>query len=65
MSHGVQGTATDKWRLVRHVYSAHPPRNPAHRLNEGEQDLKKVLLQAVAHYHPDKQAGSVGADAFY
>jgi len=45
--------------LLRHVYKTYPPKNPEHKLNdEGLDDrakMKKALLTAIHHYHPDKQ----------
>lgn len=55
-----QRVGEDQWALVKHVYEAHPPRNPVHRLDPGETNLKKALLTAVQHYHPDKQVCVVG-----
>jgi len=41
--------------LLKHVYSKHPPKNPAHVMGslDGE-ELKKSLQKAITHYHPDK-----------
>jgi len=45
--------------LLRHVYKTYPPKNAEHKLNEeglGEsKNMKKTLLTAIQHYHPDKQ----------
>lgn len=45
--------------LLRHLYKAYPPKNPEHKLNdEGLAErpkMKKALLTAIQHYHPDKQ----------
>jgi hypothetical protein len=45
--------------LLRHVYKTYPPKNPLHKLDEeglkNESKMKKILLTAIQHYHPDKQ----------
>ena len=45
--------------LLRHLYKTYPPKNPEHKLNDedlGERaKMKKALLTAIQHYHPDKQ----------
>ena len=45
--------------LLRHIYKAYPPKNPEHKLNDKDLDerakVKKTLLTAIQHYHPDKQ----------
>lgn len=45
--------------LLQHIYKAHPPKNPAHKLNEslltGEsRNIKKALRESLLHYHPDR-----------
>jgi len=45
--------------LLRHIYKTYPPKNPEHKLDDEDLDdrdkVKKALLTAVLHYHPDKQ----------
>lgn len=43
-------------RLLKHIYSAHPPRDAAHALAEEpcSDNLKGLLKAAISHYHPDK-----------
>jgi len=45
--------------LLRHVYKTYPPKNPEHKLDDKDLDqrtkMKKTLLTAIQHYHPDKQ----------
>jgi len=45
--------------LLRHIYKTYPPKNPEHKLNDKDLDegakMKKTLLTAILHYHPDKQ----------
>jgi len=45
--------------LLRHIYKTYPPKNTEHKLDDTDLDkaskLKKVLLTAIQHYHPDKQ----------
>ena len=45
--------------LLRHIYKTYPPKNPKHKLNDKDLDnetkMKKALLTAIHHYHPDKQ----------
>jgi len=45
--------------LLRHLYKTYPPKNPEHKLDDKDLDkrakMKKALLMAIAHYHPDKQ----------
>jgi signal recognition particle GTPase len=44
-------------KLLEHIYQNHPPKNPEHKLEEITTDnMKKILLKAVSHYHPDRQA---------
>jgi len=44
---------------LRHLYGTYPPKNPEHKLDNkdlGNRDkMKKTLLRALLHYHPDKQ----------
>ncbi len=52
-------TAADRGfhHLLRHLYEAHPPPNPEHRLVEEEPTAangKRLLRQALLHYHSDK-----------
>ena len=43
-------------KFLEHVYAVHPPR--AHRAQGGKRDssaeLKKQVLNAIRHYHPDR-----------
>ena len=45
--------------LLRHIYKTYPPKNPEHKLDDKELNqrakIKKALLTAIQHYHPDKQ----------
>jgi len=45
--------------LLRHIYKTYPPKNPDHKLDDKDLDtrtkMKKTLLTAIQHYHPDKQ----------
>ena len=46
--------------FLRHVYKTYPPKNEEHKLDANLGDLdtkstKKLILSAIAHYHPDKQ----------
>jgi len=43
--------------FLRHLYRTYPPKNPEHKLDEKDlpDKLKKTLLTALLHYHPDKQ----------
>ena len=45
--------------LLRHIYKTYPPKNPEHKLDDKDLDeganMKKTLLTAILHYHPDKQ----------
>jgi len=44
-------------KLLEHIYQTHPPKNPNHVLETPTaRTMKKVLLRAVVHYHPDKQS---------
>ncbi|KAK9830352.1 hypothetical protein WJX72_011214 [[Myrmecia] bisecta] len=43
-------------RLIQHIYKVHPPKNPRHSQPDMSPDnMKKGLLAAITHYHPDKQ----------
>jgi len=52
VGHGAEG-------LLRHIYKTYPPKNPEHKLDDKDLDkclkMKKTLLTAIQHYHPDKQ----------
>jgi len=45
--------------LLRHIYKTYPPKNPEHKLDDKDlhkrSKMKKTLLTAIQHYHPDKQ----------
>jgi len=45
--------------LLRHIYKTYPPKNPEHKLDDKDLDnstkMKKAVLTAIQHYHPDKQ----------
>ena len=41
--------------LVRYLYKKYPPSNPSHTMVEPDGNLKKSLMVALKHYHPDKQ----------
>ena len=45
--------------LLRYIYKTYPPKNPEHKLHDINLDqrskMKKALLTAIQHYHPDKQ----------
>ena len=45
--------------FLRYLYKTYPPKNPEHKLCDKDLDsganVKKVLLTAISHYHPDKQ----------
>ena len=49
--------------LLEFIYEKFPPKNPNHKLlklpSKGDEDfnskLKKLLRNAVIHYHPDRQ----------
>jgi len=44
---------------LRYIYKTYPPKNPEHKLDNKDLDehanVKKALLRAIHHYHPDKQ----------
>lgn len=46
-------------QCLRYVYKTFPLKNPDHKLDaanlEDRTRLKKTLLTAIQHYHPDKQ----------
>ncbi|KAK9814617.1 hypothetical protein WJX72_008764 [[Myrmecia] bisecta] len=42
--------------LVDHIYKTHPPKNNKHvKPDMSPENMKKGLLTAVSHYHPDRQ----------
>eukprot|EP01138_Halocafeteria_seosinensis_P012133 gb/GECG01012401.1/.p1 GENE.gb/GECG01012401.1/~~gb/GECG01012401.1/.p1 ORF type:complete len:451 (+),score=65.95 gb/GECG01012401.1/:1-1353(+) len=46
------------YALLKYVYEKHPPKESAHVLGPLDSDnLKKTLIKAISHYHPDKNAG--------
>ena len=45
--------------LLKHIYVAHPPKGESITLKvdldyENNADMKRALLKAATHYHPDK-----------
>ena len=49
-----KGTAS----LLAHIYGKHPPRNGGSR--DPAAELKKQVLRAISHYHPDKNSAPLG-----
>ena len=48
--------AKGSYALLDHIYQNHPPKDPSAKLEPPTPaNIKKVLLKAVVHYHPDKQ----------
>jgi hypothetical protein len=45
---------------LRFIYKEHPPKNPMDVLVETDfsdrAKLKKIVVKAIHHYHPDRQA---------
>lgn len=42
-------------KLLDHIYKAHPPQHPSHKLSAYSPDkVKKLLQTAITHYHPDR-----------
>jgi len=43
---------------LQHLYKTYPPKNPEHKLDDKDlskrKKVKKALLSAILHYHPDK-----------
>ena len=52
----LKAKATAAHTLLVHIYTAHPPANPEHNLEEtpNADNSKRLLKQAILHYHPDK-----------
>ena len=43
----------DDVKILKHVYTEHPPKNPKHTQKSGE--IKSQYKHALVHYYPDKQ----------
>ena len=45
--------------LLKFIYAEFPPKNVDHKMLEGDMKdtnvLKKIVVKAIQHYHPDKQ----------
>jgi hypothetical protein len=48
----------DTAALLAHIYDKHPPRKGGSRDTAAE--LKKQVLRAISHYHPDKNSAPLG-----
>jgi len=57
-------------KLLRHIYEKHPPKIEGAELKPGldyenNAEMKKALLKATTHYHPDKQINKTSGLEWY
>lgn len=58
----IKAASTTAYDLLRYIYAKHPPKNPSETLGSLESNrIKRTLLEALRHYHPDKN-GQKGSD---